>query len=623
MKRLRAPIWLVLALAFAGLVVLTTAMVAARLYSAAFRSTGDLVAEMGDTRTAALAEAIKAELQPAEDASRFLSAYILSDRVAIGDDRRIADLLLGSLAASPQVIGVAFIRSDLHAVAAARSVEGMPFATTTLSALEDPPFRLVYRDGAAMQQPDWAKPIFWPGLDVTGLPLLAPLRRNGEVIGVIATLISVPDFSRRVIARAAEPGVDTFVMLDDTSLIVHDALADPRYQGSDDRALPKAAEVDDPVLRAFDPMNRDDPALHPARTLNFSVQQQHVGDKRWLYLSRAVDVVGSKPWIAVLSIRASDIEVQFNNLQTALWVSFGVAAAAMVGALYLGRSISRPIHNFAGAVRHLSALEFDKTQPMKGSWLREFDTAAEAYNGLRSGLTWLSTYVPRTLVPALMQPDSAESFTAKEREVTVLFTDIIGFTTIGHRLRPPALARFLNRHFEILGEAIHAEGGTIDKYIGDSVMAFWGAPTAQGDHAERAARAAVEIGRRLRADNARRRRKGLNPVRVRVGIHTGTALAGNIGAPGRVNYTLVGDTVNVAQRLEQFAKEIDDGRSDVIIVASEAVAGRLPVEIAQHPLGRHAVLARAHPMPVYRLDGSAELRTDATVTPLQGSAVRL
>ena len=103
-------------------------------------------------------------------------------------------------------------------------------------------------------------------------------------------------------------------------------------------------------------------------------------------------------------------------------------------------------------------------------------------------------------------------------------------------------------------------------------MAFWGAPTAQGDHAERAARAAVEIGRRLRADNARRRRKGLNPVRVRVGIHTGTALAGNIGAPGRVNYTLVGDTVNVAQRLEQFAKEIDDGRSDVIIVASEAVA---------------------------------------------------
>jgi hypothetical protein len=88
-RRIRAPIWMVLAAAFAGLVVLTTAVVAARLYSAAFRSTGDLVAEMGDTRTAALAGALKAELQPAEDASRFLSAYILSDRVAMDDDRRI------------------------------------------------------------------------------------------------------------------------------------------------------------------------------------------------------------------------------------------------------------------------------------------------------------------------------------------------------------------------------------------------------------------------------------------------------------------------------------------------------------------------------------------------------
>jgi class 3 adenylate cyclase len=619
MKRFRAPIWLVLALAFAGLVLLTSAMVAARLYSAAFRNTGDLVAEMGDTRTAALSEAVTAELKPAQEASHFLSEYILSDRVAIDDDRRIEDLLLGSLAASPQVIGVAFIRSDLHTIAAARSVNGMPFATTALSALEDPLFRLMYRNGAVLQQPDWGAPLFWPGLDVTGLPLLTPLRRNDEVIGVIATLISVPDLSRRVITRTAEPGVRTFVLLDDTSLIVHPALADPRYQGDDDKPLPKAAEIEDPVLRAFDPMRRDDPDLHPGRQLNFSVQLQSVDNTRFVYLSRAVDVVGTKPWIAVLAIRASEIEVQFDNLQMALWVSLAVAAVAMLGALYLGRSISRPIHHFAGAIRHLSALEFDKTQPMKGSWLREFDTAAEAYNGMRSGLTWLSTYVPRTLVPALMRPDSAESFTAKEREVTVLFTDIIGFTSIGHRLGPSALARFLNRHFEILGEVIEAEGGTIDKYIGDSVMAFWGAPIAQGDHAERAARAAVEIGRRLRADNARRKRKGLNPVRVRIGLHTGMALAGNIGATGRINYTLVGETVNVAQRLEQFAKEIDDGHSEVIIVASAEVAGRLPVEIPQQALGKHDVVERAAPMEVFRLDADgAEARR---VTPQPDSAV--
>jgi class 3 adenylate cyclase len=618
-RRFRAPIWLVLALAFAGLVVLTTAVVAARLYSAAFRNTGDLVAEMGDARTAALAEAVREELKPAQDASRFLSDYILSDRLAIGDDRRIADLLLGSLAASPQVIGVAFIQSNLHTVAAARTINGMPFATTALSALDDPQFRLQYRNGSTLHQPDWGPPTYWQDLGITGLPLLAPLRRDGEVIGVIATLISVPEFSRRVIHRAGEVGGETFVLLDDTSLIVHPLLTAPQFKGTDDHPLPRAAELADAVVSAFNPEHRDDPSLHPGRALNFSVQMQHVGDVRWFYLSRAIDVVGTKPWIAVLAFRSEYIEAQFNDLQMSLWISLGVAAVAVLGALYLGRSISRPIHNFAGAIRHLNALEFEKTQPMKGSWLREFDIAAEAYNGMRSGLTWLSTYVPRTLVPALMEPDSAESFTAKEREVTVLFTDIIGFTAIGHRLQPAALARFLNRHFEILGEAIGAEGGTIDKYIGDSVMAFWGAPVAQGDHAERAARAAVEIGRRLRTDNARRKRKGLNPIRVRIGLHTGPALAGNIGATGRINYTLVGETVNVAQRLEQFAKEIDDGHSEVIIVASAEVAGRLPVEIPQQPLGSHDVVERAPRMEVYRLDGDGA--QEPAVTPPRDSAV--
>jgi class 3 adenylate cyclase len=291
-----------------------------------------------------------------------------------------------------------------------------------------------------------------------------------------------------------------------------------------------------------------------------------------------------------------------------------VAAVAAFAAILLGRSISRPIHDFASAARRLASLEIEQTQPMRGSWLREFDMAAEAYNGMRSGLTWLSTYVPRSLVPVLMQPGSEKSFVPKEREVTVLFTDIVGFTAIGHRLSAPALARFINRHFAMLGAAIEAEGGTIDKYIGDSVMAFWNAPTQQADHGERAVGAALEIARRMRSDNERRRHKGFNPVRMRIGIHSGFALAGNIGAPGRINYTLVGDTVNVAQRLEQFGKEIDDGEADVIITISQAVADRLPVEIETISLGTHQVMERAEPMGLYRIIAWPETASEEAAT---------
>ena len=600
-RRLRAPIWLVLAIAFSGLVLLTTAVIATRLYSAAFRGTGDLVADLGDSRLNALTDALKEQLRPAQDSSNFIGQYILSGRVAVTDDRRIQDLLLGSLAASPQVIGVALIRPDLYTVAAARTSGGQPFATGAGTGLTDPLFRLAFRAGAALPQTDWGDPLYAPGLQVSGLPLLAPLRKDGEVIAVVATLISVPELASHVLARVGGVGINAFVLLPDNSVLVHAALASGRFRGTVDKPLPKADELSDPVLQAFHPTEGDDAALHPRVPLKFALQQAVINDVRRLYLFRKIDVVGSRPWIAALVINAAELESEFDSLRIALWVSIGVAVAAAVAALLLGRSISRPIYEFARASRSLAALDFEQTRPMPRSWLREFDMAAEAYNGMRSGLTWFSTYVPRSLVPVLMQPESDKSFVSREREVTVLFTDIVGFTAIGHRLSAPALARFINRHFAMLGAAIDAEGGTIDKYIGDSVMAFWGAPAAQADHAERAVRAALEIAWRLQSDNRRRRHKGFNPVRMRIGIHTGLALAGNIGAPGRINYTLVGDTVNLAQRLEQFGKEIDDGKADVIIVVSQMVSERLPPDIEQVPLGTHRVMERGDEVTLYRI----------------------
>jgi class 3 adenylate cyclase len=168
----------------------------------------------------------------------------------------------------------------------------------------------------------------------------------------------------------------------------------------------------------------------------------------------------------------------------------------------------------------------------------------------------------------------------------------VGFTSIGEKLSAQQLAEFLNRHFAMLAACIEAEGGTIDKYIGDSVMAFWGAPEIQPDHALRACRAVRAMAEVLGADNRRRQAKGLHPVRLRVGIHTGPAIAGNIGAPGRINYTLIGDTVNVSQRLEQLGKRFDTGEGDLIALISARTAAELPPELAAQPLGAHELRGR-------------------------------
>jgi class 3 adenylate cyclase len=153
----------------------------------------------------------------------------------------------------------------------------------------------------------------------------------------------------------------------------------------------------------------------------------------------------------------------------------------------------------------------------------------------------------------------------------------------------------------MLAECIEAEEGTIDKYIGDAVMAFWGAPDRSDDHAARAVRAARAIAETLSADNARRARKGLKPVRVRIGIHSGPVLVGNIGAPERVNYTIVGDTVNDAQRLEALGHQLDAGTDVTVLLSGETMrlAGLRPEE-AEH-VGTHPLAGVSHAVAVYRL----------------------
>jgi len=115
------------------------------------------------------------------------------------------------------------------------------------------------------------------------------------------------------------------------------------------------------------------------------------------------------------------------------------------------------------------------------------------------------------------------------------------------------IAALLNEHFTLIGECIEAEGGTVDKFIGDAVMAFWGAPEEEPDHAARALRAAKAMVAVLDRENERRVADGLAPVAMRAAIHTGSVVVGNIGSKNRINYTIVGDAVSTAARLEELA----------------------------------------------------------------------
>ena len=256
----------------------------------------------------------------------------------------------------------------------------------------------------------------------------------------------------------------------------------------------------------------------------------------------------------------------------------------------------------AVSARLIGAFEFDKVEPLGRSRMRELDEAAGAFNLMLGGLRWFENYVPRKLVHRLMG-DTHHTLVSEERDVTVMFTDMVGFTTLVERFPPGETATFLNDHFARITTCVEDEGGTVDKYIGDAVMAFWGAPEHQPDHALRACRAAKAIATAIAADNDVRRRRGEPVVRVRIGLHTGPVVVGNIGAPDRVNYTIVGDTVNTCQRIENLGKVLGDaGEHDVVVHMSDATQRRLNESVATVTVGMHGLKGRAAEIEVFRLE---------------------
>jgi adenylate cyclase len=185
-------------------------------------------------------------------------------------------------------------------------------------------------------------------------------------------------------------------------------------------------------------------------------------------------------------------------------------------------------------------------------------------------------------------------FITQEREVTVMFTDIVGFTKLCEHMEPAAIGELLNDYFGRMGEIIFEHEGTLDKFIGDAILAVFGAPFDQPDHAERCVAAAIEMRRELGRMNAQR---GGPPIRMRIAINTGRALTGDIGSPKRKEFTVLGDVVNTASRLEGAVAEPDQ------IVISNTTRERLCRDFKVKSLGTHNIRGRESVVEAFEVIG--------------------
>jgi adenylate cyclase len=207
-----------------------------------------------------------------------------------------------------------------------------------------------------------------------------------------------------------------------------------------------------------------------------------------------------------------------------------------------------------------------------------------------------SRYLAPDVVATLVNQPGRLALGGEKRELTVMFADVAGFTTLSEGRDPTEVVVLMNEVFEQLTGVIQAEGGTVDKFIGDAVMAFWNAPVAQVDHPARAMRAGRELLLAVARVNDSWASRGLPKLGMRVGIATGPAVVGNVGSKTKFNYTVMGDTVNLASRLEGASKQY--GATSMVADATvAAAAGAVPVR----ELDRIAVKGRAEAVGVFEL----------------------
>jgi len=231
-------------------------------------------------------------------------------------------------------------------------------------------------------------------------------------------------------------------------------------------------------------------------------------------------------------------------------------------------------------------------------WVFAYSAVGTAARGIGSeqrnfAQSALGKYLPRDIANDIMKNPERLSLHGEKREIFALFSDLEGFTKLSHQIEPEMVAFLLNKYLDVLSETVLEYGGTIDKFVGDAIVAFWGAPISRPDDADRAVQCAIamyEAGEQFRRDAP----EGVPPIGVtRVGVHRGEAIVGNFGGEGRIQYTALGDSMNTASRLEGANKYL---KTKTLV--SDTVVEKSTFDYFR-PMGRIAVSGRSTPMIIF------------------------
>ena len=542
--RYRIPITAITVFGTSCLLALSIGIVLYLGFNQAAQSTRQLWADRAETLIDSMEQSLDARLGPIRDQAN----WVARDVTDLSDLPSYDEYMYGVLAATPQVAGVALIMPDGNArrwhrderKAITEDWSDKPWITDYINLVK------------TAKSPVWREPIFTETVNSSTLLHDIPLHNaSGEFIGIFAQIVTVQELSAHLTRNYTDTGITPFVLYNRDYVLAHPAI----NTGSLQQPLSSLDELGDLILKRIWAPDEESPFIEK-NLQDTNASGIFWGEDYYLFLHRDITNFGPAPWTigAYLNTSLRTNEDRKNMLQ-ALAVGLGVLVLSIIASILVGRMISTPVKEVVRAANAIDAGELDSIPPLGGSHIRELDDAGNAFNSMVSGLReremireTLGRFVPEKVASSLLA--GGGDIPVQQTEATILFCDIEAFTALTEVLGPVKIVEVLNAFFSAMVDTLEQHGGVVTQFQGDAILATFNVPVTDDQHAHNAIQAALEMLSCV-ADSKFDGEK----LNIRIGINTGSVVAGAIGAKGRLNYTVHGNAVNLAARLEALNKE--------------------------------------------------------------------
>ena len=555
-----------------------------------WRSTQALIGQQTEALLDALEQRLAARLRPVHEQADWIAEAVNNGRIDLARPGELDSFMFGALGATPHV-------SDIGIVDAAGRAQR--WRRGELRALrEDWSARAEVREWLAAGQVEpgraW-RPLLWkPAERIPSLLHQVPLHRAGQFVGMLGQVVPIAKVSEDLAVFRAEYEVTPFMLDDNDRVLGHPALAQQRADAPG--AFPTLAELGDPVLARL--RSPDGAARLLSGMKRAQATRARVDGRLFVYVYREMAPHGGQPW--TLGLYLDPVEGgQRDEMLRVVW-SIAAGLAVLVIAVTLaavgGRRLGRPIESLARAAHLVRKGRLGEVQPLPRSRIHEIDEANRSFGEMVEGLRernlirdTLGQFVPEQVAHELLA--GGGRLEPVEAKATVLVCDIEGFAAHTDELGARRTIEFLNAYFEVVVAIVERYQGVVTQFQGDAILAVFNVPIPAADHGANALRAALEI---VRAADS----QAFAGVRARnrVGLSTGRVVAGAVGSAGRLSYTVHGNAVNLAARLEQMNKEYGTR-----ILLSDKAAERCP-GFALRKVADAEIRGYGEPVPLYTPD---------------------